>query len=148
LEDAELRELIARMKLRMLEDLSSSRRCCRLGKRLEPGQDLLEARDLADILSKCRVAVVMFYSPTCPYCRALTPIFLMMASEYGDKAAFIRVNVYRYPQLASYFNVMGVPTVLLFAGGRPVTGFSGLVDPDSFENIVKETLSKAGCPVS
>ncbi len=145
--DEELREILARMKLRLLEEAESKSRCCRLTHALEPGHDVADPRELLEVLEGCRVAFVMFYSPTCPYCRALTPIFLALAEDYGDRAAFVRVNTYRHPQLAAHYGVMGVPTVIVFIDGKPVTGFSGLVDPEDFESLVRDTLRRAGCPL-
>lgn len=146
--DEELREILARMKMRLLEEAEEATRCCRLARALEPGHDIVDPRELLEVLRGCRVAFVMFYSPTCPYCRALTPIFLALAEEYGDRAAFVRVNTYRHPQLATHYGVMGVPTVIVFVNGEPVTGFSGLVDPEDFENLVRDTLRRAECPLA
>lgn len=142
--DEELRDVLDRVKLRILEEAGRAR-CCRLDQAVEPGHDVVDPHLLLKLLKGCRVVVVMFYSPTCPYCKALTPIFLDMADYYRDRAAFVRVNVYRHPQLASYYGVMGVPTVIFFMDGRPVTGFSGLIDPERFEAIVEEVLERAGC---
>ncbi|MCE4602413.1 MAG: thioredoxin family protein [Desulfurococcales archaeon] len=145
--DEEIREILAKMKLHILEEAESKSRCCRLTHAFEPGHDIGDPRELLEVLEGCRVAFVMFYSPTCPYCRALTPIFLALAEEYGGRAAFVRVNTYRHPQLAAYYRVMGVPTVIVFIDGRPVAGFSGLVDPEDFESLVIDVLRRADCPL-
>jgi len=64
--------------------------------------------------------VVEFYTPTCPHCARLTPIFKRLSSEYEDKLKFAMVNAAGNVGLAQGWGVMGVPTLKFFCSGRPV----------------------------
>ncbi len=143
--DEGLGEVLARVKMRILAEASRAGRCCSLDSVPEPGYDLVDAGELVELVRSCRVVVVMFYSPTCPYCRALTPVFLGLAEDYRGRAVFVRVNVYRHPRLAALYGISGVPTVLIFVGGRVVGGFAGLVDPEAFDSMVREALERGKC---
>ena len=37
--------------------------------------------------------IVMFYSPTCPYCKAMEPYFMSYAQEFKNSAVFARMNI-------------------------------------------------------
>lgn len=64
--------------------------------------------------------VVEFYTPTCPHCARLTPIFKRLSSEYEGKLEFAMVNAAGNMGLAQGWGVMGVPTLKFFCSGRPV----------------------------
>ncbi len=141
--DDELQELLERKKMEILQEMSERRQCCRVP--VETGHDIVDLGEFKRILESCRVAVVLFYTTTCPYCRAFAPVFVSVGEEFADKAAFIAVNLERFPTLAGYYNIMGTPTVIIFVNGKPYTGFSGMVDPERFYMIVEEVLRKASC---
>ena len=141
--DEELRAALERVKLRLLLEAARPKTCCSLGTR-EP----VEVRSLGELrgyLQKCRGVMVMFYSPTCPYCRAMTPLYIEAAEAYGGKLGFLRVNTYEVPEAAQAFIVMGVPTTIGFAGGREVVRLYGLASPEELEDAVKRVLREGGC---
>lgn len=149
-EDAELHRILERMAARIASDAlveerreDASRRCCRL-----PLEGVVEASspdEVRRVLESCRVVAIMFYSPTCPYCAAFTPIFDYVAERLRGLAGFMRVNVYDMPELAATMGVRGTPTTIIFVEGRPLTGFAGVVDEEQFEMLVREAVDKAGC---
>lgn len=141
-EDEELRNIIKAKLLSMIEE---ARRCCRV--EVEPGMDIVEGHELKEILESCRVVVAFFYTTTCPYCRALAPVFLEVAERYHEAAAFITVNLERHPYMSDAFNILGTPTVIIFVNRRPAARIVGLVDADRFEAAVRQALSMAGCPI-
>ncbi|MEB3779751.1 MAG: thioredoxin family protein [Desulfurococcales archaeon] len=142
--DEELKRILYRKMLSMLEEEAAKRKCC-VGGNVEEGLEVGGPREFMDIVKGCRVTAVFFYSPTCPYCKAYTPIFLDVAGEYRGKAAFIRVNVARNPMIAAYYNVMGVPTTIIFVNGRPIGALHGLVDHETLASAIDYALEKAGC---
>ncbi len=147
MEEPEIREVLEKLKARLVaEALSSGRKCCRYASR-EP-LEVSDYRLLERILSECRAAAVTFYSPTCPYCRAFAPIYAEAARVYGDRMPFVRVNVYESPEAAWAFQVMGVPATVVFARGRPVARLYGLVGPEELEEAVLRALREASCPIA
>lgn len=82
--------------------------------------------------------VVEFFSPTCPYCRQLTPIFQKLSEEYIQKMKFGMVDTSKNNEIASGYGVMGVPTLKFFCAGRPIYEIVGLRS----ENELREELEK------
>jgi thioredoxin 1 len=85
--------------------------------------------------------LVSFSAVWCRSCRAISPeLDKLAASSPGLKLA--RIDVDEEPELAAHYDVLGVPTVMLFRGGEPVArtttvtsarflaGRLGLADPD------------------
>jgi len=144
-EDAELREILDRVKSRLLSGEAEEARCCNRSSRRP-----IEVRslgELVDYIRNCKAVFVTFYSPTCPYCRAFAPIYAEAAEVYGDKIPFLRVNTYVLPEAAQLFGVMGVPATFGIVNGKVEVLLYGLVDEARLEDAILRVLRKAGCPV-
>ena len=139
----ELRTALEKVKLRLLLEAAKPRSCCSLRARRP-----IEVRSLPELeryLRDCRGVMVMFYSPTCPYCRAMTPYYEEAAEVYGERLGFLRVNTYEVPEAAQAFMVMGVPTTIGFVRGREVVRLYGLVSPEELEEAVHRVIMEGGC---
>jgi len=86
-------------------------------------------------------AVLMdLWSPTCGYCLQLNPILDRLASEKGEALKIVKVNVAQDGDLASRFNVQGVPMMILFKNGQKVDELAGFLP----EPQLKQWLSSMG----
>ena len=59
------------------------------------------------------------------------------AAEMAGQAIVIKVDTERYPELASRFNVRGIPNFVVFYRGRPVLQQAGLANHEQMENWLK-----------
>lgn len=84
--------------------------------------------------------VVMFTSPTCPYCRQMRPYFEEYASEYKDKILFAEVDISKSLTIASRYGVMGTPTFKFFCKGKPVNELVGAIYPAILKKTVEISL--------
>ena len=64
--------------------------------------------------------LVDFWASWCGPCRALSPIVEEIADELSDELAVYKCNVEDEQDLALKFQVMSIPTLILFKGGKPV----------------------------
>jgi thioredoxin len=62
--------------------------------------------------------VVDFWAPWCGPCRVVGPILSDMADEH-QRVSFLKLNVDENPQTQARYNVLSIPTVILFEGGEP-----------------------------
>ena len=69
--------------------------------------------------------VVDFWAPWCAPCHAMAPAFERAAAELEPRYRFLKVNTEEEPELASRHGVRSIPTLMLFAGGRPVARTAG-----------------------
>ncbi|NGX39933.1 MAG: Thioredoxin reductase [Chlamydiae bacterium] len=85
--------------------------------------------------------VVGFFSPYCGPCQTLTPKLEAMAEKYAGKIRFLKVDVTHFSELASTYNVYGVPSVIVFnKKGKAVERGVGL---DEINPILKKMEAQA-----
>jgi len=77
------------------------------------------------ILKADKPGLVDFWAPWCGPCKMVAPEVEAVAQEYADKAIVVKVNVDEQQQLASQYNVMSIPTLLLFKDGKEVERIVG-----------------------
>jgi thioredoxin len=81
--------------------------------------------------------LVDFWAPWCRPCKALEPILAELPLDVA------RVNVDEEPGVASRYEVLSLPTVILFANGEPVSSVIGLRSRAHFEGWLAEVLPPA-----
>jgi thioredoxin 1 len=70
------------------------------------------------VVGSDKPVVVDFWAEWCGPCKVIAPILDEIATEQGDKLTVAKVNVDDNPDLAMRYNVMSIPTLLVFSGGE------------------------------
>jgi thioredoxin 1 len=81
-------------------------------------RDVTDASFEQDVLQAEKPVVVDFWAPWCGPCKAVTPVLEKIATE-TEKVVFVKLNIDDNPAAASRFDVLSIPTVILFDGGEP-----------------------------
>ena len=69
--------------------------------------------------------VVDFWAEWCGPCKMIAPALEEIASEQGGRIKIAKLNVDENPETARRFDVMSIPTLLVFQGGEPVKRLVG-----------------------
>lgn len=77
------------------------------------------------VLKASTPVLVDFWAPWCRPCLMLAPVLDELAKEYNDRITFVRLNVDQNPKTASRYQIMSIPTLLLFEKGQPVSHMVG-----------------------
>ena len=78
-----------------------------------------------EVLNSDKPVLVDFWAAWCGPCKMLLPVIEELAGEVTD-AKICKVNVDEEPELAGKYNVMSIPTLIVFKGGQPVTTSLGV----------------------
>ncbi|MBI4826376.1 MAG: thioredoxin [Nitrospirae bacterium] len=80
-----------------------------------------------DVAQAAGLVVVDFWATWCGPCKIISPIVEELATEYAGKAAFGKINTDENPDLASRFNIRGIPTLMFFKNGKNIDQLVGAV---------------------
>jgi thioredoxin 1 len=92
------------------------------------GANTLEFSDSTfdrDVLNSDVPVLVDFWAEWCGPCRQMTPTIDALATDYAGRVKVGKVNVDENTQIAARYNIRGIPTLLVFKGGRVVEQLVG-----------------------
>ena len=67
----------------------------------------------------------------CGPCKMMAPVYERVAAEVEPKMRFLKVDTDREQALAQRYGIRGIPTLMVFRGGKPVAQRAGAVDAAS-----------------
>ena len=102
-------------------------------------KEVTDASFEQDVLGSAKPVVVDFWAPWCGPCHAVHPVLEQIAGETG-KVEFVKLNIDDNPSTASRYDVLSIPTVILFAGGEPKETLIGARPAGHFRNAFESYL--------
>jgi thioredoxin 1 len=102
-------------------------------------RDVTDASFDQDVLQAGKPVVVDFWAPWCGPCHAVTPVLEQLAGE-TDKIEFVKLDVDENPGTASRYDVLSIPTVMLFDGGEPRETLIGARPAGHFRKALADYL--------
>jgi len=96
----------------------------------------------SEVLKAKEPVLVDFFAPWCGPCKLLGSVIDELAENYKGKVKIGKVNIDGAEELAQKYNVMGVPTVILFVGGKEVERKVGFVGKEGYEEMIKKFIKE------
>lgn len=80
-----------------------------------------DARFAADVLDAELPVLVEFTADWCPPCKMIAPVLDQIAADEADRLKIVSLDVDENPQATRRYQVLGMPTLVLFKGGEVVS---------------------------
>ncbi|MFA4831215.1 MAG: thioredoxin [Patescibacteria group bacterium] len=107
-----------------------------------PELNFIETTFDQEVLKSSVPVFIDFWAPWCGPCQMMGPIVEELAGEYGeDKIKIGKINVDESPALAGKYEVMSIPTFLMFKNGEVADKIVGGVTKERLKEMIGKHLT-------
>ena len=95
------------------------------------------------VLQSKQVVLVDFWAEWCAPCRMLAPTVEAVAEPYQGSAQVVKLNVDENPAVSQRYGIKGIPTLILFRGGKEEERMVGAASKEAISRMIDKHVSVA-----
>ncbi|MBI5409891.1 MAG: thioredoxin [Nitrospirae bacterium] len=92
------------------------------------------------VLQSTNLVMVDFWATWCGPCKIIAPVVEELAKEYAGRVIFAKVNTDENPDLASRYNIRGIPTLIFFKNGKMLDQVVGAVPKAQLKSKIESLI--------
>ena len=85
----------------------------------------VEDGNFDQLVNQYDLMIIDCWAPWCGPCLMVAPIVDELAEEYDSRINFVKLDVDQNPKTAAKYNIMSIPTLLIFKNGEPISHIVG-----------------------
>ena len=93
------------------------------------------------VLKAQGLIMVDFWAAWCRPCQTIAPTIEELATEYAGKLTVAKLNTDENPDVASRYQIMGIPTLMFFRDGKPIEKIVGAASKQQFKEKIDSLLT-------
>lgn len=99
----------------------------------------MTTNDFYSLIAQNDLTLVDFYATWCGPCKAMDPIMDRLSAMLNKRATIIRIDIDRkeHREIVARYNIVAVPTFVLFRDGEIVWRESGVMPIEHIENAIR-----------
>lgn len=82
--------------------------------------------------------LIDFYAEWCGPCKAMKPILEELKRMKGEKIRVAKVDIEKHKELAAYYKIQSVPTLMVFKNGELLWQHSGVMQPKELKEVIEK----------
>ena len=95
----------------------------------------------AHVLESNTPVLVDFWAEWCGPCKAIGPALEEISEARGDAISIVKLNIDENPMTPQQYNVRGIPTLLIFKGGKVIAEKVGALPKSQLESWINQSIA-------
>ena len=92
------------------------------------------------IIEDSKPVLIDFFAEWCGPCKMMPPILNQLKANMGSSLRILKIDVDKNPDVASKYQVLGVPTLLLMRSGKILWKQSGVLQAGELQQVIEHHL--------
>ena len=90
-----------------------------------------------EVTKSDKTVLIDFWASWCGPCRMMSPVIDEIAEEMGDSIKVGKINIDEERDLAIQYDVMSIPTFIVFKNGKEINRSVGVQDKEEIKGMLK-----------